>query len=413
VPMTINQSQQKTVAIIGGGPAGLMAAETLATAGHAVSVYEQMPTLGRKFLMAGRGGLNLTHSEPQAAFMARYRDAADWLLPSMATFTPGNVLAWCEELGQETFFGSSGRAFPKSMKASPLLRAWRARLDELGVVFHLRHRWTGWNEAGQLCFETPQGQFVADQADATLLALGGASWPRLGSDGNWVSFVADRGVDIVPFCPSNCGVNIKWTDLYRERFAGTPIKNIALSVSDETMRGEAMITAHGLEGGAVYALARPLRDALQSGAPANVSVDLRPNQTIEAITERLKKVRKGQSLSNMLKKSVKLTPAAIGLMREAGIDLPREPAALAALIKALPLSVQSQRGLDRAISSAGGIARDAVDENLMLKAVPGIFVAGEMLDWEAPTGGYLLQACFSTGVAAGEGIEDWFSEADH
>jgi uncharacterized flavoprotein (TIGR03862 family) len=411
--MTIDQSHQKTVAIIGGGPAGLMAAETLATAGYAVHVYERMPTLGRKFLMAGRGGLNLTHSEPQAAFMGRYREAADWLQPFMATFTPGNVLAWCEELGQETFIGSSGRAFPKSMKASPLLRAWRARLDELGVVFHLRHQWIGWDEAGQLCFQSPDGAVVGTRADATLLALGGASWPKLGSDGNWSSFLVDRGIDIVPFSPSNCGVNISWTDVYRQRYAGTPIKNIALSVGGETMRGEMMITVNGLEGGAIYALTKPLRDALNTDSTAILSVDLRPNQTVQAITERLKKVRKGESLSNMLKKSVKLTPAAIGLMREAGLDLPREPAALAALIKALPLSVQSLRGLDRAISSAGGVARDAVDENLMLNALPGVFVAGEMLDWEAPTGGYLLQACFSTGVAAGEGIEDWFNAADH
>ena len=405
--MTQENTPQKTVAIIGGGPSGLIAAEKLASAGLAVTVYERMPTLGRKFLMAGRGGLNLTHSEGQSSFLARYREAEDWIALHLGDFTPGDMKAWSEGLGQKTFVGSSGRIFPEAMKASPLLRAWRARLDELGVEFRLRHQWTGWDADGHISFITGNGESVRDKADAVVLALGGASWPRLGSDAGWVSLLEDRGVDIKPFQVSNCGVNIDWSDVFKQRFAGTPLKNVALTLGDETVRGEAMITEYGLEGGAVYALSAALREALKAGKPADLMIDLRPTQKQDSIAARLSKVKKGQSLTNTLKKAVKLTPAAISLMRESGQDIPREPDALAGQLKAVALQVNSQCGMEKAISSAGGIALNAIDENMMLNAIPGVFVAGEMLDWEAPTSGYLLQASFATGMATAYGIEDW------
>jgi len=405
--MTQENASQKSVAIIGGGPSGLIAAEKLASLDLEVTVYERMPTLGRKFLMAGRGGLNLTHSEGQEAFMARYREAEDWLTLHMGDFTPGDMRVWGEALGQKTFIGSSGRVFPEAMKASPLLRAWRKRLDEQGVKFRLRHQWTGWDEAGQLCFTDMDGKVVSIKPDAVVLALGGASWPRLGSDAGWVSLLEDKGVDIKAFQPSNCGVNITWSEVFKQRFAGAPLKSLAITLGQDTVRGEAMITEYGLEGGAVYALSAPLRTALGAGQTVHLSIDLRPNQKAEAIAARLAKVKKGQSLTNTLKKAIKLPPAAISLLRETGEDIPREPEALAQLIKAVPIKVDSQRGLEKSISSAGGISLDAVDENMMLNAIPGVFVAGEMLDWEAPTGGYLLQASFATGVAAAYGIEDY------
>ncbi|MEA1943574.1 MAG: TIGR03862 family flavoprotein [Pseudomonadota bacterium] len=395
-----------SIAIIGAGPAGLIAAEHLSAAGHRVDIFEKMPTPGRKFLMAGRGGLNLTHSEPLPAFLGRYREAADWLGPVILKHDPAALRAWCEGLGQATFTGSSGRVFPEAMKASPLLRAWRKRLEDQGVVFHLRHAWTGWDEDGALVFDTPDGP-ITHRADATLLALGGASWPRLGSDGGWVENLRRKGVETVPFMASNCGVEVSLSDVTRERFAGAPLKTIALSLADERVAGEAMIARYGLEGGAVYALAAPVREALKTG-PVTLHLDLRPNQSAEALAAVLARAKKGQSLSNRLRKAG-LTPAAISLLRDAVDDLPREPDALAALIKAVPLTVTAQRGLDRAISSAGGIARSAVGEDFMLKALPGVFVAGEMLDWDAPTGGYLLQASFATGVAAAKGVEAWLA----
>jgi len=396
----------RTIAIIGAGPAGLIAAEHLSAAGFRVDIFEKMPTPGRKFLMAGRGGLNLTHSESLPAFLGRYREAADWLGPVILKHDPQALRAWCEGLGQSTFTGSSGRVFPEAMKASPLLRAWRKRLEDQGAVFHLRHAWTGWDDAGALVFDTPDGA-VTHRADATLLALGGASWPRLGSDGSWLESLRQKGVETLPFVASNCGVDVAFSDMTRDRFAGTPLKTIALSLGDERVAGEAMIARYGLEGGAVYALAAPVREALKAG-PVTLHLDLRPNLSAEALAAILARAKKGQSLANRLRKAG-LTPAAISLLRDAVPDLPREPGALAALIKVVPLTVTAQRGLDRAISSAGGIARSAVGEDFMLNALPGVFVAGEMLDWDAPTGGYLLQASFATGVAAAKGVEAWLA----
>lgn len=392
------------IAIIGGGPAGLIAAEHLSAGGHSVDIYEKMPTPGRKFLMAGRGGLNLTHSEPLPAFLGRYREASDWLGPVIARFDPAGLRAWCEGLDQPTFVGSSGRVFPEAMKASPLLRAWRARLEAQGVVFHLRHDWTGWTADGALAFETPDGP-VSVVADATLLALGGASWPRLGSDGGWADRLRAMGVELVPFSASNCGVAIAWSEITRSRFAGTPLKTIALSLGEERVEGELILARYGLEGGAVYALSGPIRTALETG-PLTLTLDLRPHLNADALAAKLAKAKKGQSLSNTLRKAG-LSPQAVSVLRDAAPDLPRDPLGLAALIKAVPLTVTAQRGLERAISSAGGIARHAVDERFMLTALPDVFAAGEMLDWDAPTGGYLLQASFATGLAAARGIEDW------
>jgi len=397
----------KHIAIIGAGPSGLIAAEYLATIGHRVEVFERMPTPGRKFLMAGRGGLNLTHSEAAPAFLARYRDAADWLGPAIMDHDPAALREWCEGLGQATFVGSSGRVFPQAMKASPLLRAWRARLEALDVEIRLRHHWLGWDEAGALTFDTSDGA-VTIRPDVTLLALGGASWPRLGSDGGWAASLESKGVELVEFSAANCGVELAWSDMTRDRFAGAPLKSIALNLDGERVAGEVMITRYGLEGGAVYALSGPIREVLAAGRDVTLHLDLKPHRDLGDLAAWFGKVRRGQSLTNTLRK-VGLTPQAISVLRDAAPAMPRDPAELAALIKAVPLRLSSQRGLDRAISSAGGIARSAVDDRFMLCAMPGVFVAGEMLDWDAPTGGYLLQACFATGMAAAHGIEAYLA----
>ncbi|WP_374469030.1 NAD(P)/FAD-dependent oxidoreductase [Phenylobacterium sp.] len=386
----------QTVAVVGGGPAGLMAAETLGKAGLAVTVYERMPSVGRKFLMAGRGGLNLTHSEDFEAFLRRYGPAAGRLRPLVEAFPPKALVAWAEALGQPTFVGSSGRVFPKALKASPLLRAWLRRLADLGVEVRTRHEWLGWDADGALAFRTPEGE-TRVRPDATVLAMGGASWPRLGSDGRW----AERLGPAEPFRPANVGFDVAWSAMFRDRFEGQPLKNVALSLGEDASRGDAVVTRYGLEGGAVYALSATVRDA----APCTVRVDLRPDQTVGRLTDRLARPRKGESLANHLRKALNLSPVEVNLLREAaGKDLPVEPGPLARLIKSAPLEVAGVQGLERAISSAGGLRLDALDERLMLKDRPGVFVAGEMLDWEAPTGGYLLQACFASGVAAGEGV---------
>jgi len=395
------------VAILGGGPAGLMAAETIAAAGHRAVVFERMPSVGRKFLMAGRGGLNLTHSEPLPSFLRRYGSAEQRLSPSIEAFPPAALTAWCEGLGQPTFTGSSGRVFPQAMKASPLLRAWLERLRGLGVEIRTRHAWQGFTADGGLRFITPAGE-VVHAPRAVVLALGGASWPRLGSDGAWTQ--ALPGLAITPFQPSNCGFRIAWSTVFRARFAGTPLKRIALAFEGQVVRGEAMISAEGIEGGAVYALSAALREAITARGEAVAQLDLRPDMPAGEVARRLAEPRRGQSLANVLRKALTLPPVAIGLLQEA-LHGGAAPEKLPALVKALPLRLQSSLGLERAISSAGGLALVELDERLMLWARPGVFVAGEMLDWEAPTGGYLLQACFATGRRAGEGAAAWM--ADH
>ncbi len=390
------------IAIIGAGPAGLIAAERLAGEGFSVDVHERMPSVARKFLMAGRGGLNLTHSEPLDAFLERYGAARDWLEPAIRAFPPSELIQWCEGLGQEIFTGSSGRIFPKSMKASPLLRAWLARLDALGVTIHTGQTWRGFDGAGRFLIAGPDGAETPIEADAVILALGGASWPRLGSTGEWTGWLSERGVEITPFTPSNAGFNVRWSAVFKERFAGEPLKTASFSHQDRTLRGEAMITAYGMEGGAIYALSADLRTEIEAEGRAVLTFDLAPDMSEDALTKRLTAAKPGQSLSNTLRKQARLSPVSAALLREAGA-LPREPQALAQRIKALPITLTGMQGLDRAISSAGGIARASVDDRFMLKALPGVFVAGEMLDWEAPTGGYLLQASFASGVAAALG----------
>lgn len=393
--------------IVGAGPAGLIAAQVLAQAGCRVDVYERMPSPARKFLLAGRGGLNLTHSETRERFLAHYGDAASWLAPMIDAFPPARLRAFARELGEETFVGSSGRVFPKSFKASPLLRGWLIRLEQGGVRLHVRHLWRGWSgeEPTRLLFETPDGE-VERAADAVILALGGASWPRLGSDGGWAGLLAARGIDIAPLRAANAGARVAWSPAFGERFAGQPLKRIALTVDGVVARGEAMIDRHGLEGGAIYALSARIRDRIDRDGAARLILDLRPDVSVEELATRLTRSRKGESMANRLRKAAGLSPAATGVLREgAGPGgLPAEAQALAALIKFAPLTTTAMAPLERAISTAGGVARSMCGDDLMLANLPGVFVAGEMLDWEAPTGGYLLQACLATGHAAAQGV---------
>ncbi|WP_043837086.1 TIGR03862 family flavoprotein [Muricoccus aerilatus] len=395
--MTVAPPARGRVAIVGAGPAGLAAAEVLSEAGVAVTVLDRMPSPARKLLMAGRGGLNLTHTEPLETFLSRYGAARPRLKPVVRAFPPEAVRAWCEALGQPTFAGTSGRVFPQAMKAAPLLRAWLARLAARGVTLLSRHNWTGWDADGALTFERPDDRPLRLTPDAALLALGGASWPRLGSDAGWVPLLSARGVAVAPFRPANCGLLVPWSEHLRSRFAGTPLKRIALSFAGHTVRGEAVITNQGLEGGAVYALSAAIRDAAAAGGTATVTLDLRPDMTTEEVARRLAAPRRGQSLSNHLRRQLALPPAAISLLRE-GTGSPETS------IKSLPLGVTGVSGLDRAISSAGGIQWDELDEDFGLHRLRGLFAAGEMLDWEAPTGGHLLTACFATGRAAAQGI---------
>lgn len=395
-------SAPRHVAVIGAGPAGLIAAERLAQAGHRVTLHDRMPSPARKFLLAGRGGLNLTHSEPLDLFSTRYRAARPWLAPALAAFPPQALRDWADGLGADSFIGTSGRVFPRAMKASPLLRAWLRRLDGLGVTLRPGHDWTGWGDDGALSFRGREPV----RADATLLALGGASWPRLGSDGGWVPLLAARGVAVSALHPANGGFTVDWSHLMRERFSGQPLKRIVIRHAGAQATGEAMIDADGIEGGAVYALSNPLREAVLRDGVADIAIDLRPDMTAERLEERFRQRRKGETLSNHLRKAAGLSPVAIALLRESG-GLPEDAARLAALIKAVPLRLTGLFPIDRAISTAGGVMAGEIDDGFMLKALPGVFVAGEMLDWEAPTGGYLLQGCFSTGFAAASGIEKW------
>jgi uncharacterized flavoprotein (TIGR03862 family) len=403
----------KHIAIIGAGPAGLMVAEVLAEGGAAVTVYDAMPSVARKFLMAGRGGLNLTHSEELTTFLSRYHGAAPFLEAAVSAFPPQHLRDWCEALGEPTFVGSSGRVFPKSFKASPLLRAWLRRLDRQGVRLALRHRWTGWDGQGRLLFQTLDGE-QAIVAGAVVLALGGASWPRLGSDGTWTNILASKRVAITKLRPANCGFTVAWTDVFRDRFEGQPLKGIALSFGERTVRGEAVITREGIEGGAVYALSAELREAVESSGEAILQIALRPDLSADDLVTMLSAPRGKQSFSNVLRKAPQLSPVAIGLLQEAAIAAGRplaslSPEELATLVNAMPVRLTGTSGLARAISTAGGIALDELDADYMIKRLPGVFAAGEMLDWEAPTGGYLLQASFATGVAAGRGVLKWLS----
>jgi uncharacterized flavoprotein (TIGR03862 family) len=382
-----------------------MAAERLAQAGVKVVVHEAMPSVARKFLMAGRGGLNLTHSEAMEGFVGRYGEAAGPVGAWLERFSPTHLIGWAEGLGQATFTGSSGRVFPRAMKASPLLRAWLARLDGLGVEVRTRSRWIGRRD-GDWVFGTPEGEIV-ERPDAVVLAMGGASWPRLGSDGAWAAML--EGVETAPFRPSNVGFDVAWSEVFAERFAGQPLKPVAMTFGDQTVRGEAMLTRYGIEGGAVYALSAALRDAVERDGTAVLTVDLRPDLSVEALAGRLAKPRGKDSVTNWLRKAGGLSAPAVGLLREIPGELPAGSDKLAKRIKAVRLTLTGVQGLARAISSAGGVRLDQVDEGLMLTALPGVFVAGEMLDWEAPTGGYLLQASMASGAVAAEGVAQWLA----
>lgn len=388
--------------IIGAGPAGLAAAELLGEAGWRVTIHERMPNPARKFLLAGRGGLNLTHSEPLEAFLDRYGAAREKLEPAIRAFTPTDLRAWCEGLGVETFIGSSGRVFPKAMKASPLLRAWLARLGSLDVELVTRSRWTGWEGDG-LAFETPEGVRV-ETPDAAIFALGGASWPRLGSDGSWQDAFAARGVEIAPLHPANSGFVVGWSDIFRERFAGEPVKRALFRCDGKSVRGEAIISGYGIEGGAIYALGATLRSAIETRGVAELEIDLAPDADVEAMAARLGGGRK-DSMANRLRKAG-LSPTAAGLLREdvRGAALPADARELAERIKGVRVTLSGVAGMERAISTAGGISWSGVGADYALTGDKRAFVAGEMLDWEAPTGGYLLQACFATGRAAARGV---------
>lgn len=393
--------------VIGAGPAGLMATETVARAGYSVLVLDAMPNPARKFLMAGRGGLNLTHSEKLHDFISRYGEARSWLAPVLRQFTPQDLIDWCHDLGIETFVGSSGRVFPKTFKASPLLRAWLARLNSQSVRFALRHRFTGFDQNKNALFATEQGT-VSLSARTRILALGGASWPKLGSRGDWVPLLAEQGVDIAPFKPSNMAVHVAWSSHITDRFAGTPIKRVSLTHGGQSVRGEAVLTQTGLEGGAVYALSASIRSALERDPSTTLMLDLRPDMPEKILRERLQSPRGKTSQSTFLHRAAGLAPVGIALMREAcGGPLPDDPAAMLRLIKTLPVTIHGVAGLERAISSAGGIRRSALDDHFMLTAMPGVFACGEMLDWEAPTGGYLLQATFAQGHKAGLGAIEY------
>ena len=396
--------------MVGAGPAGLMAAEVLAAGGAAVTVYERMPSPARKLLMAGRGGLNLTHGEGEAAFRARYGAAAPRLAPALDRFGPQALRGWCRDLGVETFVGSSGRVFPVAMKASPLLRLWLRRLEASGVRLLARHRWHGF-DGDALRFEGPDGP-VTVRADAAVLACGGATWARLGSDGAWAAPLRQAGVAVTGLRPANCGFVVPWSAMFRQRFAGEPLKNVALRFAGSASRGDAVVTRTSLEGGPVYALAAALRDAIERDGEAILRVALRPDLSGEALAARLARRQRKQSLATALRKTLNLAPVAVALLHEAagGGEPPPDPEALAALVNAVPLRLTGAAAMDRAISTAGGGGFAGTDERLMLRQRPGTFVAGEMLDWEAPTGGYLLQASFATGAAAGRGALDWLRE---
>lgn len=396
----------KHIAIIGGGPAGLMAAEVLSAAGHRVTVYEAMPTVGRKFLLAGKSGLNITHSEDYGLFANRFGEASPRLGAALDAFRPDALRAWAAGLGTETFVGTSGRVFPRVMKASPLLRAWLRRLEGQGVTILTRHRWAGFSESG-LLLETPEGE-KSIAADAVLLATGGASWPRLGSDAAWTGWLRDKAVPVSPFRPANCGFDIAWSETFRARYAGEAVKSVTATSDAGTLPGEFVVSRHGIEGSLVYAHAAALRDRLEVQGQAALRLDLAPGRTADRIARDLSRQDAKASLSTRLRKGAGIEGVKAALLRELLPDLARmPPPALGSAIKALALPVARPRPIAEAISSAGGVAWQGINDDYMLTALPGVFAAGEMLDWEAPTGGYLLTACFATGRAAAQGMVRW------
>lgn len=410
---TDSPSSAPLVAIIGGGPAGLMAAEVLANAGVRVELFDAMPSVGRKFLLAGVGGMNITHSEAKAPFLSRYREREPEIATLLADFDAETLRAWIHDLGIDTFVGTSGRVFPTDMKAAPLLRAWLKRLREAGVAIHTRSRWLGWDEAGALRIATPEGERLVT-ADACVLALGGGSWARLGSDGAWVPLLEQRGVEVSPLRPANSGFEVAgWSEHLRGKFAGAPLKNVTLALDGEApRRGEFVLTEHGIEGSLVYALSAAIRQCLEQHGSAQVYLDLQPERSLEKVTALLSKPRGSASMAKHLHRQLGLDGAKAALLRE--LTPPADFAdmnRLARAIKALPIELLRTRPLDEAISSAGGVTFEALEQNLMLRALPGTFCAGEMLDWEAPTGGYLLTACFASGRAAGLGALAWLRGA--
>ncbi|MDY7576955.1 TIGR03862 family flavoprotein [Herbaspirillum sp. RTI4] len=401
-----------SVAIIGGGPAGLMAAERLAAGGVQVDLYDAMPSVGRKFLLAGKGGLNITHAEAYPQFLQRYADRQTQLTPLLDAFNPDTLRAWVQELGIDSFVGSSGRVFPTDMKAAPLLRAWLHRLRAAGVRFHMRHRWLGWDAEGALRFATPDGE-ISIPAAATVLALGGASWPRLGSDGAWCALLQQREVSVAPLQAANCGFDVHWSEHLRSRFAGQPLKSVAAwTAADGSDRkaGEFMLSEQGVEGSLVYSLSASLRTQLHAQGRADLHLDLLPDRSLEFVTDELLRPRGARSLSSHLQSRLGLKGVKASLLRElASAEDFADPVQLAQRIKSLAIPLISARPIAEAISSAGGVSFDALDAQLMLKAIPGLFCAGEMLDWEAPTGGYLLTACLASGRAAGDGALTWLT----
>jgi len=413
--MAVNQTANNAaprVAVIGGGPAGLMAAQTLAAGGAVVDLYDAMPSVGRKFLLAGRGGMNITHAEVYDDFVARYGARAPWLRPMLDGFGPQAVRDWVHGLGIDTFVGTSGRVFPTEMKAAPLLRAWLHRLREAGVRLHTRHRWTGWHE-GAAVFATPDGEKTV-RADAVVLALGGASWARLGSDGAWVPLLRDSGVDVAPMQPANCGFDAGWSAHFSSRHAGEPLTTVAVAwtAMDGTparRQGQFVVTAGGVEGSLIYAISAPLREQIATHGSAKIHLDLLPDWSLERVTAELERPRGARSMASHLQSRLGIKGVKAGLLREcvSAADF-TDPAKLARAVKSLPLRLLRPRPIDEAISSAGGVKPDALD-GLMLRALPGVFVAGEMLDWEAPTGGYLLTACLASGQAAGLDVLKWLS----
>ena len=403
------KSAQPIVAIVGGGPAGLAAAERLAGAAE-VHLFDAMPSLGRKFLLAGKSGLNITHGENFETFLTRFGAAREKLEPALRRFTPDDIKQWAAGLGIETFTGSSGRVFPTAMKASPLLRAWLKRLNDAGVTFHRRHKWNGWTAEGELKFETPDGERIF-HADAVVLALGGASWPRLGSDARWVPRLAAKGIGIAALRPANCGFEVFWSDHMKQRFAGAPVKSVELSFGGTSVRGDFVVTKYGVEGSAIYALSAALREAIMRDGEAVLRLDLVAGRDIERLTRDIARRRDGESLANHLRKNAGIKGVKTALLREC-IDrfAIADPARFANTLKTLPLKLLRPRPIAEAISSAGGVELEELDENFMLRKLPGVFCAGEMLDWEAPTGGYLITACLGTGRAAGDGARTWLAE---